>query len=266
MREIVPSTRNKTLWSLGEQGDLHWDHMTSERNLLSTGRATRRSACSAILRKATRSWPWTTAGDLTAWRCEAAHPETSWRTLLRTRALRRLRRSRRSRGRRPAATSSSRSTASCRCCSARSRGRSTRCCLRCPWRLCGAMYTAHFTTPAFKKTIKPIVEIMAAIPSVVIGFLVALWLAPILERWIIAVFLSLVTIPAVFLAFMVCWQFVRRFDRGQASRERLRVPGVGARDPGGHWRWPRCWPGPWSRRSSAAVSASGCTRIVGHAV
>jgi phosphate transport system permease protein len=54
---------------------------------------------------------------------------------------------------------------------------------------------------------------MAAIPSVVIGFLVALWLAPLLERRMIAVFLSLLTIPAVFFAFMIIWQVVRRVDR-----------------------------------------------------
>jgi phosphate transport system permease protein len=31
-------------------------------------------------------------------------------------------------------------------------------------------------------------------------------------KWLVAVFVSFVTIPAVFLVFMVCWQLVRRFD------------------------------------------------------
>ncbi len=59
-----------------------------------------------------------------------------------------------------------------------------------PLALFGAVYTAHFTTPAFKRAIKPVVEIMAAVPSVVLGFLVALWLAPLVERWILAVFVG----------------------------------------------------------------------------
>ena len=86
-----------------------------------------------------------------------------------------------------------------------------------PLALFGAVYTSHFTTPGFKRAIKPVVEIMAAVPSVVIGFLVALWLAPIVERWILAVFLGFVTLPAMFVAFMVVWQIVRRCDLGEAA-------------------------------------------------
>ncbi len=54
--------------------------------------------------------------------------------------------------------------------------------------------------PAFRRTIKPVVEIMATVPSVVIGFLIALWLAPIVERWILALFVSLIAVPATFVA------------------------------------------------------------------
>jgi phosphate transport system permease protein len=81
-----------------------------------------------------------------------------------------------------------------------------------PLALFGAVYTSQFATPGFKRFIKPGVEIMASLPSVVIGFLVALWFAPILESWILAVFASMLTVPLVFLAFMVLWQAVRRFD------------------------------------------------------
>jgi phosphate transport system permease protein len=81
-----------------------------------------------------------------------------------------------------------------------------------PLAIGGAIYVSYFTTPGFKKFIKPIIEIMAAVPSVVIGFLILLWLAPLMGKWLVAVFVSFVTIPAVFLVFMVCWQLVRRFD------------------------------------------------------
>jgi phosphate transport system permease protein len=74
------------------------------------------------------------------------------------------------------------------------------------------VYTGYFTTPRFRRAIKPAVEVMAAIPSVVLGFLVALWLAPIVEKWILAMFLGLVTLPATFVTFMAAWQLVRRWD------------------------------------------------------
>jgi phosphate transport system permease protein len=81
-----------------------------------------------------------------------------------------------------------------------------------PLALFGAAYTSQFASPPLRRVIKPVVEIMAAVPSVVIGFLIALWLAPIVERWLLALFLSLVTVPAVFLLFMLFWWAVRQFD------------------------------------------------------
>lgn len=210
VREIVTSTRNKSLWSLGALGGLYWDHMTSERNLLQIaddspcqqfGYAPQGNAIVTLDK----------SGQLTAWRCEAAHPEASWRTLF---------------GRvhyegydEPAFTWQTTGGDEFEpkyslvpLLFGTLKGTCFAMLFAVPLALFSAAYTAHFTTPAFKKTVKPVVEIMAAIPSVVIGFLVALWLAPILERQIIAVFLSMVTIPAAFLAFMFVWQYLRRYD------------------------------------------------------
>lgn len=50
-----------------------------------------------------------------------------------------------------------------------------------PLSLLAAVYTSQFAGNALRQTVKPIVEVMAAIPSVVIGFLAALWLAPIMN-------------------------------------------------------------------------------------
>ncbi len=210
VREIVPSTRNKSVWSLSALGTLHWDHMTSERNLLQLsgaqplaqfGCAPQGHALVAL----------DVTGQLTAWGCQAAHPEASWRTLF---------------GRvhyegydEPAFTWQTTGGDDFEpkyslvpLLFGTLKGTCYAMFFAVPLALFSAAYTAHFTTPAFKRTVKPVVEIMAAIPSVVIGFLVALWLAPLLERWIIAVFLSLLTMPAVFLAFMGFWQLLRRWD------------------------------------------------------
>ena len=85
-------------------------------------------------------------------------------------------------------------------------------CFAVPLALFGAVYVSHFTTPGFKRTIKPIVEIMAAVPSVVIGFLILLWLAPLMGKWLVAVFAGMATLPITFVLFMILWQQIRKFD------------------------------------------------------
>lgn len=81
-----------------------------------------------------------------------------------------------------------------------------------PLALASAIYVSYFTTPGFRRSIKPIVEIMAALPSVVIGFLILLWFAPFLARWLTSFFTALVTVPVAFVLFLSLWQTVRRFD------------------------------------------------------
>ena len=50
-----------------------------------------------------------------------------------------------------------------------------------PIALLAAIYTSQFLHPRFRIVVKPTMEIMASLPSVVLGFLAALWLAPLLE-------------------------------------------------------------------------------------
>ncbi len=50
-----------------------------------------------------------------------------------------------------------------------------------PLGVAGAIYTAYFMSAGLRKYVKPTVEIMAALPTVILGFLAGLWLAPIIE-------------------------------------------------------------------------------------
>jgi len=59
----------------------------------------------------------------------------------------------------------------------------------------GALYTSQFMHPSIKTYVKPTIEIMAALPSVVIGFLAGLWLAPLLENKLVMIFLFSIFIP-----------------------------------------------------------------------
>lgn len=58
-----------------------------------------------------------------------------------------------------------------------------------PISLFAAVYTALFMKKKIRNYIKPSVEMMAALPSVVIGFLASIWLAPLLDRILPAILL-----------------------------------------------------------------------------
>jgi phosphate transport system permease protein len=79
-----------------------------------------------------------------------------------------------------------------------------------PLGILGAMYLSQFMHPSYKRHVKPVVEIMAALPSVVLGFLAGLWLAPRLERAMPAVLLMLVLLPAAVLLTGWLWSLLPR--------------------------------------------------------
>jgi phosphate transport system permease protein len=51
-----------------------------------------------------------------------------------------------------------------------------------PLGVLGAMYASQFMHPRLQRLVKPGIELMASLPSVVLGFLAGLWLAPRLEQ------------------------------------------------------------------------------------
>ena len=77
-----------------------------------------------------------------------------------------------------------------------------------PLAVMGALYTAQFADPAIRAKIKPTVEIMAALPSVVIGFLAGLYLAAVVERNLVAVLLMLPMMPLAGLLGMLLWRLL----------------------------------------------------------
>jgi len=75
-----------------------------------------------------------------------------------------------------------------------------------PLGVLGAMYTSQFMHHSLKRYIKPTVEIMAALPSVVLGFLAGLWLAPRVERIFPALLLMMVVLPTLVMAAGILWR------------------------------------------------------------
>jgi len=64
-----------------------------------------------------------------------------------------------------------------------------------PLAVLGAIFTANFMAPPMRQVVKPTVEIMQALPTVVLGFLAGLWLAPFVEANLPGVFLTLLLLP-----------------------------------------------------------------------
>ena len=70
-----------------------------------------------------------------------------------------------------------------------------------PLAVLGAIYTAYFMSAPMRAIVKPSIELMAALPTVILGFLAGLWLAPLVERELLGVLLC---IPCVPLSTLVC--------------------------------------------------------------
>lgn len=75
-----------------------------------------------------------------------------------------------------------------------------------PLGIFAAMYTSQFLHPRIQRVVKPTIEIMAALPSVVLGFLAGLWLAPRLEGVFPALLLMLLVLPLISLAVGWLWE------------------------------------------------------------
>ena len=77
-----------------------------------------------------------------------------------------------------------------------------------PIALMGAIYTAYFMAPAMRALVKPGIEIMAALPTVILGFLGGLWLAPIIEANLSSVLSIFVFLPLLLFAFALAWSLL----------------------------------------------------------
>lgn len=75
-----------------------------------------------------------------------------------------------------------------------------------PLAIMGAIYTAYFMAPKMRTYVKPTIEIMEALPTVILGFLAGLWLAPIIESHLPGVFSMLIILPAGVLVFAFAWK------------------------------------------------------------
>ena len=74
-----------------------------------------------------------------------------------------------------------------------------------PLAIAGAIYTAYFMAPGMRRKVKPMIELMEALPTVILGFLAGLWLAPLIENNLPGIFALLLFVPVGILLFAFIW-------------------------------------------------------------
>ena len=77
-----------------------------------------------------------------------------------------------------------------------------------PIALLAAIYSSQFLHPRWKARIKPTIEMMASLPSVVLGFVAGLVFAPIIERTVMQVITGFYTVPLALVAAAHLWQLL----------------------------------------------------------
>lgn len=75
-----------------------------------------------------------------------------------------------------------------------------------PIALMAAIYASQFLHYKIRNALKPTIEIMAALPSVVLGLIAGLFLAPVMENKVPGTLLSVIVLPILFLGCAIAWR------------------------------------------------------------
>ena len=87
-----------------------------------------------------------------------------------------------------------------------------------PLAVLAAICVSQFLHPSIRNVVKPVIEVMAALPSVVLGFLAGLWLAPLLEN----IFVAIVVMPFIVIGLTLVMLFLwHRFPFSLSGRFRV---------------------------------------------
>ncbi len=98
-----------------------------------------------------------------------------------------------------------------------------------PIAILAAIYTAFFMDAKTRQWIKPSVELIEALPTVILGFLAGLWLAPMMEANLSGFFAVLVVVPVGILLFGFAWSRLPKSIRllvPEGKRTLLMIPVV----------------------------------------
>lgn len=210
VQTIIASQRNKSLLSLDKSGTIRIDHTTSERTLIALPKSASAVRQVSLSPQGTALTVLENSGKFTVWRLDIPHPEISIGTLFGKVWYEGYDKPEYAWQSSAANDDFEPKMSLVPLLFGTIKATSFAMLFAVPLALFGALYTSQFMAPAIKSRIKPAVEIMAAIPSVVIGFMAALWLAPMVDQSILTLFLTILIVPLLLYATMLLWSMVRQ--------------------------------------------------------
>ena len=204
--DLVPSVRDKSFLAVGADGSLRLVHLTSERTVASLAPPESPIARAIIAPKSDGVLATLTDGRLARYGLRAPHPEISGRVLFGKAWYEGY----------PEPEYVWQSTGSTDEFEPKFslvplvfgtiKGTFYALLFAVPIAILAALYTSQFAHPTIRQKIKPTVEIMAALPSVVVGFIAGLWLASRVEAQIVPVLLMVVLLPALGTSGVFFWE------------------------------------------------------------
>ena len=88
-----------------------------------------------------------------------------------------------------------------------------------PLAIAAAIYSSEFMHRGVHRIVKPAIELMASLPSVVIGFVAAIFVAPLVRDWLPAIMVGMLVVPLSAAFAGTLWQMIPpRFARRLGSR------------------------------------------------
>ncbi|MBS1258103.1 MAG: hypothetical protein MAG551_01156 [Candidatus Scalindua arabica] len=211
---IVPSTRNKCFVTAASDGTIHLKHATSEQTLLNL-RSKAIPSSIAYSPKANGILVADSAGNLTHWIISNPHPETTLKTLFGKVWYEGYEEPEYSWQSTGGSDDFEPKLSLIPLIFGTIKGTIYALIFAIPIGILSALYTSQFLNNSLKKIIKPSIEFMAALPSVILGFLAGLWLAPLMER----IFPAIIIMPFFLLIFIIggfiLWRCIPRHIRGK---------------------------------------------------
>jgi phosphate transport system permease protein len=77
-----------------------------------------------------------------------------------------------------------------------------------PLAVLGAIFAAYFMSPKMRSVVKPSIEIMEALPTVILGFLAGLWLAPFVDNNLAGTLVAIFLLPFSFVITAYLWHLL----------------------------------------------------------
>ena len=211
---ITSSTRNKCFVTAASDGTVHLKHSTSEQTLLNL-RSKATPTAIAYSPKANGILVADTAGHLTHWKISNPHPETTLKTLFGKVWYEGYEEPEHSWQSTGGTDDFEPKFGLVPLIFGTIKGTIYALIIAIPIGILSALYTSQFLHNSLKKIIKPSIEFMAALPSVILGFLAGLWLAPLMER----IFPAIIIMPFLLLLFIAgafcIWKCLPGYIKGK---------------------------------------------------